>query len=77
MESQLVQLLQKPNALEDGSLQKVVQEVMASRVLSDMTRVVDLRLLSFFFFFFRVVGDGGVYLQCVTRRFCYLCLRRR
>jgi len=42
MESQIIQLLQNPNAMQDGSLQKAIQDVMASQVLSDMCRVVEL-----------------------------------
>ena len=49
MESKLVELLQKSNALEDGSLQKAVKEIMASRVLPDMLRAVELSLFSLFF----------------------------
>ena len=77
MESELVQLLQKPNALEDGSLQKVVQGVMSSRVLSDMNRVVDLSLFLFFFFFFvwRCLCCSVTLYVCVCE-YIYVCRER-
>jgi len=42
MESKLADLLQRPNAVEDGSLQKVVKEIMASGVIADMENAVQL-----------------------------------
>jgi len=39
---ELEDLLQKPNVLEQGTLQDAVQKIMATRVLSDMIHVVEL-----------------------------------
>jgi len=42
MEAKLVDLLQKPSAVDDGSLKNVVKEIMASKVYADMENAVQL-----------------------------------